>query len=174
MQPGERPADGGAMVRLNASWPHSGEKRHDRRGASAQLAQSDAVAPSHRRRAGDPLPRQMLHQRNEKRQVPWRDPLFIKGQNEIAVHGRQQVIRVLYPLGDPLAGQHLADVVERCEGSELFVGDLGVDSHINFFPRLPSSWARWAAWSVNPAACLPGPARIQSAPWRTAAGSCGH
>ncbi len=57
--------------------------------------------------------REVVHQRNEKRQVLARDPLFIQGQDEIAAFGCQQVVRVLDTLGDSLARQHLADVVLR-------------------------------------------------------------
>ena len=41
----------------------------------------------------------------------------------------EQEVRVLDPLGDALARQHLADVVERDEGAQLVVADFGVDRH---------------------------------------------
>src|SRR5205823_9774681 len=80
----------------------------------------------------------------------------VQGQDEIAALRRLQVIRVLDPLGNPLAGQHLADVVKRREGSQIVVGDLGVDGHIGFFSGflccLPGT--RRAAQPDQPAAPL--------------------
>ena len=151
MQHGECPAERGAMERQNSSRPHPGEKCHDRRGPAAQLAQGNAVATPHGGRTRDTMPREMLHQRDEKRQVLRIDPLFIEGQDEIAVFRCKQEIRVLDPLGDPFAGQHLADLIERSESSELVIGDIGVDRHRRYYTP------------EHDPACAPEAARIQSA-----------
>ena len=63
----------------------------------------------------------MLHQRDKKGQVVGIDPFFIERQDEIAALGGEQEIRILDPFGDPLAGQHLADVVTRDESPQLVV-----------------------------------------------------
>ncbi len=129
MQTGERGAERRAMKGLDAARPHAGEKGHHCRRAAAQLAQGDAVATGQRYRAGNPVLCEMLHQRDEERQILPCNPFFVKRQNEIAALGGDQKVRVLDPLGDPLAGQHLANVVERGKGSELVVGDIGIDGH---------------------------------------------
>ena len=129
MQVGEGAADRGAVERLDAARPHAGEKADHRRRTAAQLPQRDAVAAVDRQRAGDAVLRQMLHQRDEERQVPRRHPLLVEGQDEIAVRRGEEEIRVLDPLGDALARQHLADVVERDKGAQLVVGDIGIDRH---------------------------------------------
>ena len=59
MEDGERPADRGAMEWQDAPRPHPGQKRHNRRGPPAEVAQSNAVTPPYRGRAGDPVPRQV-------------------------------------------------------------------------------------------------------------------
>ncbi len=133
MQPGERGADRGAMERLNAARPHSGEEGHQCRRAAAQLAQSDAVPGLDRCRTGDTLCREMLHQSDEKRQILGRNPLFIERQNEIAALGGDEKIRVLDALGDAFARQHLANVVKRDKGSELVIGNIGINGHRFFY-----------------------------------------
>ena len=84
MQRGQRAAEGGTMERLDPARPHPGEKRHDRRRPTAQLAQCRAVTPVHGGRAGHAMPGEMLHQRDKKGQVLGIDPLFIERQDEIA------------------------------------------------------------------------------------------
>ena len=79
----------------------------------------------------------MLHQCDEERQIPRRDPLFIQGQDKIAALGGDEKIRVLDTFGDPLAGQHLAEVVERDEGPQFVVGNIGINGH-----RLSATSAR--------------------------------
>ncbi len=141
VQSGQRGADPGAMKRVDAAGPHAGQKGDDCRRPAAQLAQRFAVTRPHRRRAGDAVMRQMVHQPDEKRQILARDPLLVQGQDEIAALGRQQKIRVLDPLGDALARQHLADVVQRDKGAQFIVTDFGIDSHalIRALPRGPHS-----------------------------------
>src|SRR5438270_13978435 len=95
----------------------------------------------------------------------------------MAALGGDEKVRVLDALGDALARQHLADVVERDKGSGLVIGNIGVYSH-QFFAvsldcsRRPAGLSAWLAclpgWLVCPAglsarlACLLGAARIQS------------
>ena len=77
---------------------------------------------------------EMVHQPDEEWQVGARDPLLVERQDEVAVLGGQQVIRVLDPFGDALAGQHRADVVERDEGAEFGVADFGINRHRPILP----------------------------------------
>src|SRR5258707_6955230 len=60
MQLGEGTADAGAMIGLDATWPHTVEEGDDRRRAAAQAAQRDAVAATQRRRASHAVDREML------------------------------------------------------------------------------------------------------------------
>ena len=61
-----------------------------------------------------------------------RNPLFVERQDEIAALGGDEEVRVLDALGDALARQHLADVVQRDKGSELVIGNIGIYSHRSF------------------------------------------
>ena len=136
MQPGQRTAERRAVERLDAARPHAVEKGDDRRWPAAQFAQRLAVARPHRGRAGDALMGEVIHQRDEERQVRRGDPLLVKRQDEVALHGGQQEIGILHPLGDALARQHLADVVQGDKDAQFLIADFGVDRHarLSSFP----------------------------------------
>ena len=82
-----------------------------------------------RHRAGHAAVRQMLYQPEEERQVLGVDPLLVEREDVGAALGEQQVVGVLDPLGDALAGERRADVVLRDERGKFVVGDFGVDGH---------------------------------------------
>ena len=81
--------------------------------------------------------REMIHQRDEERQISGRDALLVQRQDEIAACGGEQEIRVLHPFGDALACQYLAEIVQADEGAQLVIANFGVDSHppVLPFPR---------------------------------------
>ena len=136
MQPGQRAAKRGAVERLDTARPHAVQKGDDCRRPAAQFAQCLAVTCPHRGRAGDALMRQMVHQRDEERQVLGGDPFFVKRQDKVALLGGQQEIGILHPLGDALARQHFADVVQGDKAAQLLIADFGVDRHarLSSFP----------------------------------------
>jgi hypothetical protein len=80
---------------------------------------------------GQVMPRlcQMLHQRQEERQIAFGNAPLIERQNEIAAAGVDQEIRVLDTLGNAFIGQQLADVVIVEEAGKLFRSDIGVNRH---------------------------------------------
>lgn len=108
---------------------NSVEKGHQHGGATGKLPQGLSGAVLDRLRAVDAACRQMVHQAEEKRQVVHRDPLLIQRENEEAGFRVQQVIGVLDPLGNPLAGQQRAELVICNEPLELGRGDFGVNGH---------------------------------------------
>src|SRR5258706_8374785 len=71
----------------------------------------------------------MGHQPEKKRQVAFRDPLLVQGEDEISGRGVQQEVGILHALGDALVGQQFADVVSDEEFRKLVGGDVGVDRH---------------------------------------------
>ena len=111
MELGERLPEGRAMGDLGRLDPHAVEEGHDRGRPGSQFAERGAAPVLDRQRAGDAARREMLHQPEEERQVARRDTLLVEGQDEVAAPGVQEIIRVLDPLGDPLAGQEPTDVV---------------------------------------------------------------
>ena len=98
-------------------------------GRFAELAEHCAIPAMNRNRAGHAAVRQMLYQPEEERQVPGIDPLLVEREDVGAALGQQQIVGVLDPLGDALAGERRADVVLRDERGKLVVGDFGVDGH---------------------------------------------
>ncbi len=65
-----------------------------------------------------PLPREMLHQAEEERQIVAIDPLFVERQDVGAPVRVEQEIGILHALGNALVGQQRADVIileERAE-----------------------------------------------------------
>src|SRR5579862_8930279 len=82
-----------------------------------------------RRRASDAFLREMVHEREEERQVSGVHPFLIERQDEGAALGAEKIVGVLDALGDALAGDRLAKCVVGEEGSELVVGNVGVDCH---------------------------------------------
>ena len=78
----------------------------------------------------------MVHQSEKERQVLRRDPTFVKGENEYAPLGLQQVIRVFDPFGYALAGEDAADVVSGDERIERVVRDVRVDRHFGVAVRI--------------------------------------
>ena len=80
-------------------------------------------------RTGDAARGEMLHEREEIGQVLPRHALFVKRQDVAPGFSLNEIIGVLYALGDALAGGQRADVIARDEGLKLFVGNLGIDCH---------------------------------------------
>src|SRR5579883_3387962 len=117
------------MERQDAARPHSLQESDDGRRPPAERAQGGAIPGLYRRRASDALRREMLHQRDEERQVLRLHALLVERQDEGAALRAQEKIRVLDALGDALAGDHFADVVIADEGRELLVTDVRVDRH---------------------------------------------
>ena len=78
----------------------------------------------------------MFHQREEERDVFRRDALFVERQDEIAGGGVDEEVRILHPLGDPLVGQELAEIVVRQEIGQVFRRNVGIDGHDAPFWRI--------------------------------------
>src|SRR5262249_36120435 len=130
-------------------------------------------------RTGDTLGRQMLHERDEERQILRLYPLLVERQDEGAALGTQEEIRVLDTLGDALARDDVAAIVFSDEGGELLVPDVGVDGH----GRL--TYAEGAMWSfvertiamsrllLGPNPCAPRRRRLEFARVRRGTGESG-
>ena len=65
----------------------------------------------------------------EEGQVLARHPLFVERQDVGAALGLEQVVGILHPLGDALAGDNGTKVVLGEKGREVLVGNFGVDRH---------------------------------------------
>ena len=71
--------------------------------AAGLPAERRSASPSRRvdrHRAWQALPREMLHQAEEKRQIGGLHPLLVEGQDEPAALGHQAEVGVLDPFGD--------------------------------------------------------------------------
>jgi len=141
------------VKRQDAARPQAIEEGDDRCRPPAKRAQRHAVARLHRRRTRDALPGEMLHQRDEERQVLRLHPFLVERQDEGAALGAQEEIRILHALCDALAGDDLADVVVADEGGEILVADVGIDRHgvLTRAPRIGCG-VSWSARSI-PAQC---------------------
>ena len=117
------------MRRGRPADPQAVEEGDDRRRPAGKLAQNLAGAILHRLRAGDAAARQMLHQRQEKRQIAFGDAPLIEREDVIAAAGMNEEIRVFDALGDALVGKQLADVVTGKEAAEILRRDIGIDRH---------------------------------------------
>ena len=129
MEPRQGLADRAAMAGGRAADRQAVEEVDDRRGPPGEAAERLPAPVAHRLRAGQPAPGQVLHQAEEERQVGLPHPLLVQREDEGAAARVQEVIGVLDPLGDALAGQHRADVVGGDERRQLLVRDLRVDGH---------------------------------------------
>ena len=89
--------------------------------------------------ARDAAPGKVIHQSEKEGQVFPRDPAFVEGENERAPLGLQQVVRVLDPFRDALAGKHAADVVGADERVEGVVRDVRVYRHAGVVRVRPSA-----------------------------------
>jgi hypothetical protein len=78
----------------------------------------------------------MLHQAKEERQVFLRHALLVERENEIALAGVNEEVRVLDAFGDTLVGQEFADVVAGEKAREIVGRDVGIDSHARLLRRL--------------------------------------
>ena len=130
VEPGQRGAEGAAMLRPHPARPHAGEEGGDAGGAAGQGAQAVAVPAADRQRAGDPLPRQVLHQAEEPRQLRGVDALFVEGEDVVAGGGAELVVAVLHPLGDAAEGDDGAEVIAFEEDGQRLVGNLRIDGHV--------------------------------------------
>ena len=111
MQLRQRFADRGAVTGIWPPDPEPVEKRHDRRRPPGNLAEHPALLVLDRLRACDAARGEMLHQAQKKRQVAFRDALFVQRENEISGAGVHQEIRVLDALRDAFVGEQFADVI---------------------------------------------------------------
>src|SRR6266446_826859 len=91
--------------------------------------------------------REVLHERDEERQILRQHALLVERKDETTALGAQQEIRVLDAFGDALAGDDLADVVITNEGGELLVADVGIDRHDA--PRRVLRVRYGVAWSAR-------------------------
>ena len=71
----------------------------------------------------------MLDQAEKEGQVVRVHPLLVEREDEGALRGADQVVRVLDAFGDALGGEELADAVARHEGGHLVIGHFGIDGH---------------------------------------------
>ena len=101
------------------------------------MAERFAVAVLHGLWAGDAPRREMLHQRQEERNVADRHALLVEREDVVALPGVNQEVRVFDAFGDALIGQQLAKLVAGEEFREVFRCDVGVDGH------LPTTALRW-------------------------------
>jgi len=60
---------------------------------------------------------------------------FIEREDEIALAGMDQEIRVLDPLRDALVGQKLADIVAGQKGPKILRRNVGIDGHQMLRPK---------------------------------------
>ncbi len=129
MQFGERPADLAAMGDGRAAHPHAFEEGDQRGRPAGERAEQLAVVALDRQRAGDALAGEMVHQAEEERQVVRVDALFVEGQDERALGGVQQEIRVLGTFGNALVGEQPSRRIFPQEGFELAFGNVRIDRH---------------------------------------------
>src|ERR1700730_750486 len=71
----------------------------------------------------------MLHERKEKRQVAFIDPLFIERKDEIARIGVQKIIGILNPCGNSFQGKNMTKIIVAKKASKVRLVDFGKDSH---------------------------------------------
>ena len=98
-------------------------------GRPAQPAERLAGAVVDRRRAGEVLGGEVIHQGEEERQIVRLHPALVERQDVVAGLGLQQVVGVLDALGDALVGEQPPEVVSGEELFELVVADFRVDGH---------------------------------------------
>ena len=130
MEPSERLAERGAMLDARPPHPQAFEEGDERRRPTGKLFQRVAVAVADGEGAGDAARREMLHQRQEVRQVFRANALLVQRQDVAAALGVDQIVGVLHALGDALERGQRADGVACDEGFQLFVGDVGIDGHL--------------------------------------------
>src|SRR5690349_17020618 len=109
MQPRQRGAEPRTVGGRRPPDPQAFEKRDDGSRPAGDSAKHIALTVLDRLRASDAAAREMLHQAEEEWQVFGGNPLFIECENEAAVAGMDQEVRVLDPLRDALVGQQRAD-----------------------------------------------------------------
>ena len=109
MQSRQSLSDGRAVAGTRPPDPQSIEKSDDRSGSPGDFAEYSTLPIFHRLRAGDAARRKMLHQPKKKRQVIFRNALFIERKNEIAGPGMHQEIGILDALSDALVGEQVAE-----------------------------------------------------------------
>ena len=102
MEMGERVAERVAMLDIGPPHPQAFEERDERSGPSGEFLERAARAVLDRQRAGDAARDEMLHQREEIRQVLAPHPLLVKRENVASALGVDEIVRVLDALGDAL------------------------------------------------------------------------
>src|SRR4029077_3530130 len=94
----------------------------------------------------EPACREMLHQREEKRQILGRHPLLIECEDVVAARGVDQEVRVLHALRDALVRQELAEIVLAQEIGQILRRDIGVNGHSGALCRQSAvPRPKWAA-----------------------------
>src|SRR5262249_38528352 len=94
VQPRERTAERGTMSWRGPSNPHPIEEGDDRRRPSCDRAENLALTVLDRLRTGDVAAGEMFHEAEEERQILCRHALLIQRQDEIALAGMDQEVRV--------------------------------------------------------------------------------
>ncbi len=126
---GEGGAEFGAMGDGGLAWPDAGEKGGDGGGFAGEAVQIGAIARTHRQRAGQAVLGEMFEQAKEPGEIGRIDPLFVEGQDEIALGGAQGVIAVFHAFGNAAKGDGFAQIILGEEGVEHAIGDFGIYGH---------------------------------------------
>src|SRR5207237_1173123 len=105
-----------AMRSLRTPHPNAVDEADDDGRPPREAAESNAIAVLDRLRTMEAARREMLQERQEKRQIGFLDALFIKGEDEESGLRVEQEVGILHPLGNALDGKHVADVVGREKG----------------------------------------------------------
>src|SRR5260221_4393513 len=132
MQAGQCIADRRAMFRPRPANAEAGEEGDDRRGRAGEQVQDLALLVVDGEEAAQALAGEMLHQPEEERQVRRINAFLVERQDELALLGDHQVVRILDALGDALQRLHRTEVVAGHEGVEFLVGDFGVDGQAGY------------------------------------------
>ena len=101
----ERPPERRAMGGRRPPDPQAVEERDDHGRPARDPAEHLALPVLDRLRTGDAAAVEVLHERQEERQIRLGDALLVEGEDEIALAGVDQEIGVLDPLRDALVGQ---------------------------------------------------------------------
>ena len=86
--------------------------------------------------------RQMLHQPEEKRQIPFFYKVLIKRQDELVIAGGNEIVGILNALGDAFVAMQLPDIIVGQKRAQIIIGNLRIDSQSNS-PSVQSDLSRW-------------------------------
>ena len=85
------------------------------------------------KRAGARIPGRLIFSAvmgEEEGQIGRIDSLLVQCEEDRPLLGMEEIIRILHAFGDALVGQQRPHLVGGDEGSELVVGDFGIDCHV--------------------------------------------